>query len=165
MLQKIEEFIREVYNYYRSAMNNRMKREATYRLETINDHVRTRAEVRDDDISNGSARREVHIPRSKPRWQHTWEMRHQGRVKRGHGEGEEGRKSNGRADEKVAVTRGPGMCAMDQTVNGVSLIKPMSSQEDVPGTQLNTPSPPPPTPILLFKQLAPTSKRPTDQRR
>ncbi|KIJ11306.1 hypothetical protein PAXINDRAFT_15773 [Paxillus involutus ATCC 200175] len=83
---------------------------------------------------------------------HTQETRHQGRAERGCGEGEEGRKLNRRADEKVAATRGPGMCATDQTVDG--------------GSSRHTPSPPPPsTPNLPFGQLAPTPRWSTYQQR
>ncbi|KIJ08147.1 hypothetical protein PAXINDRAFT_18692, partial [Paxillus involutus ATCC 200175] len=41
---------------------------------------------------------------------------------------------------------------------------PTSSQENVPGTHVDTPSPPPPTPSLPVEQTAPTSRRPTHQR-
>ncbi|KIJ09801.1 hypothetical protein PAXINDRAFT_17134 [Paxillus involutus ATCC 200175] len=69
-------------------------------------------------------------------------MEGQGRVKRRREVSEKGKKSNRRGNEKVATTRGPGICATDQTVNGVSLVDPTSSQDDTPGAQVDTPPPP-----------------------
>ncbi|KAF8833661.1 hypothetical protein BDN67DRAFT_1017301, partial [Paxillus ammoniavirescens] len=56
-------------------------------------------------------------------------------------------------DEKVAVTKGLGTCATDQTVDGVSLVDLTSSQDEVPAAQINTPTPP----SLTTPTLPPTS--------
>ncbi|KIJ12621.1 hypothetical protein PAXINDRAFT_14546 [Paxillus involutus ATCC 200175] len=158
--------------------NNRMKQDTTYGLEMANDRVCTHSHVGDtsccdDDISNRSVRRNDHVPNSNTRRQHKRETTSQGRVERGCGEGEEGGKSKGRKDGKATAATGPGRGATDHTADSISLVKPTSRQEDLPGTRVDPPCPhhhpkspsPSPTPNLLFEQTAPTSKRPTDQRR
>ncbi|KIJ12711.1 hypothetical protein PAXINDRAFT_14469 [Paxillus involutus ATCC 200175] len=126
--------------------------------------VKTASNVRDSDVSNGSGRRNNNVPRNNTRRPRKREPKGQGRVDRRKEEGEKGRKSSGRADEKVTAATGPGNSATDQMAGGVSLVKPTSSQENVPGTHVDTPSPPPPTPSLPDEQTAPKSKRPTHQR-
>ncbi|KIJ12166.1 hypothetical protein PAXINDRAFT_14940 [Paxillus involutus ATCC 200175] len=152
----------------REVQNTRTKREATYGLETINDHVRTRTDVRDmsrcdDDDSNRSGRQNNDVPSNKPHHQCQRETRSQGIDKRGCGEGEKDRRSKGKDDEKAAATGGPGQCATDQTIGGVSLIKPTSREKTHLQTTTTHPSPPA-SPSLLFEQMAPTSRRPTHQR-
>ncbi|KIJ10219.1 hypothetical protein PAXINDRAFT_16729 [Paxillus involutus ATCC 200175] len=140
--------------------SDRTTREAAYSVETTDARDTSH---RDGEVSSGSVRRNDHAPRSKSRRQHTRETRRQGRVERGRGEGEEGRKLNGRADKKVAATRGPGMCATDQTIGGVSLVKPTSREKT--HLQTTTPHPSPPTtPSLPVEQTVPTSRRSTRQR-
>ncbi|KAF8838502.1 hypothetical protein BDN67DRAFT_982463 [Paxillus ammoniavirescens] len=97
---------------------------------------------------------------------HERQTKSQGRVERRLEVGEKGSKSNGKVDEKVTTATGLGKGATDHKAGGVSLIKPTSSQENVPGTHIDTPSPPPPltTPTLPVEQPAPASKRPTHQR-
>ncbi|KIJ13525.1 hypothetical protein PAXINDRAFT_13642 [Paxillus involutus ATCC 200175] len=144
--------------------SDKYKREAAYRLKTVND-VRDTSH-RDGEVSSGSVRRNDHAPRSKSRRQRQREPKRQGRVERGCGEGEEEGKSKGRKDEKAAAATGPGKGATDQKASGVSLIKPTSSQ-DSPRARVNTPPSPPPsltTPSLPVKQTALTSRRPTQQR-
>ncbi|KIJ08146.1 hypothetical protein PAXINDRAFT_18691, partial [Paxillus involutus ATCC 200175] len=153
----------------RELRNNRTKREAAYSPQTTNDRVRTRnvgdASRCDDDVSNRSVRRNDHVPNSNTRRpERKREPKRQGRVEKRREEGEKGRKSTGRVDEKLTAATGPGKRATDQTAGGVSLVKPTSSQENVPGTHVDTPSPPPPTPSLPVEQTAPTSRRPTHQR-
>ncbi|KAF8834777.1 hypothetical protein BDN67DRAFT_1016158 [Paxillus ammoniavirescens] len=56
---------------------------------------------------------------------------------------------------------------MDQMAGGISLVKPTSSQENIPGTQVDTPlSPPPPpiTPTMPVEQSASTLRRSSRQR-
>ncbi|KAF8835308.1 hypothetical protein BDN67DRAFT_1015664 [Paxillus ammoniavirescens] len=67
--------------------------------------------------------------------------------------------------QKEARTMGLGNGAMDYTADGISLVKPTSSQDDVPGTHVNTPSPPPPpiTPTMPVEQMAPMPRQPTHQ--
>ncbi|KIJ07197.1 hypothetical protein PAXINDRAFT_19600 [Paxillus involutus ATCC 200175] len=129
--------------------NNRSKREATYGLESANDRqVRKTTSPR---------------TRSEPRPERKREPTSQRRVERRRGVGEEGRVSKGeKDDEKVA------------TASGVSLVNPTSSQGHLPRVRVDTPQPHPTstspsplshiTPILLFEQTAPTSRRPTRQR-
>ncbi|KIJ18389.1 hypothetical protein PAXINDRAFT_8642 [Paxillus involutus ATCC 200175] len=119
---------------------------------------------RDGDVSNGSGRQNNNVPSNNTPRQHQRELKGQGRVERRREEGEKGRKSTRRVDEKLTAATGPGKRATDQTAGGVSLVKPTSSQENVPGTHVDTPSPPPPTPSLPVKQTAPMSRRPTHQR-
>ncbi|KIJ06647.1 hypothetical protein PAXINDRAFT_20160 [Paxillus involutus ATCC 200175] len=88
----------------------------------------------------------------------------QGKVGRRKEEGEKGRRSSGRADEKVTTATSPGKGATDHRAGSISLVKPTSSQENIPGTHVDTPSPPPPTPNLPVEQTAPMSTRPTHQR-
>ncbi|KIJ10570.1 hypothetical protein PAXINDRAFT_16409 [Paxillus involutus ATCC 200175] len=143
----------------RSDKNTRV---AAHSVETATD-VRDTSH-RDGEVSHGSGRRNNDVPRNNTRRQHQRETRNQGRVDRRKEVGEKGKKSSGRGDKKVTAATGPGKGATDQKAGGVSLVKPMSSQENVPGTHINTPSPPPPTPSLLFEQTAPTSRRLTHQR-
>ncbi|KAF8836556.1 hypothetical protein BDN67DRAFT_983863 [Paxillus ammoniavirescens] len=97
--------------------------------------------------------------------QHEHQTNGQGRVERRMEMSEKGRRLNGKADEKVTAATGPGKCAMDHRAGSISLVKPTSSQDDVRGTRLSTPSPPPPsTPNLPVEQPAPTSTQPTNQR-
>ncbi|KIJ04447.1 hypothetical protein PAXINDRAFT_22263, partial [Paxillus involutus ATCC 200175] len=145
--------------------NNRSKREATYGLESANDRVRRRSHVtdvsrRDDEVSNRSGRRSVDVPRSEPRPERKREPTSQRRVERRRGVGEEGRVSKGeKDDEQVAAA------------SGVSLVNPTSSQGHLPRTRVDTPQPhptstsPPSTPSMPVEQTAPTSRRPTRQRR
>ncbi|KIJ07005.1 hypothetical protein PAXINDRAFT_19795 [Paxillus involutus ATCC 200175] len=158
--------------------NNRSKREATYGLESANDRVHrcshvTDASRRDDEVSSRSGRRQVHVPRSEPRPERKREPKRQGRVEKRPGVGEEGRELRGRDDERVVAASEPGNGATDQTTSGVSLVKPTSSQGSLPEARVDSPlhhhnsqSPPQShiTPILLFEQTAPTSRRPTRQR-
>ncbi|KIJ10287.1 hypothetical protein PAXINDRAFT_16684 [Paxillus involutus ATCC 200175] len=142
---------------------------AYYSVETANYRVHTRdvgdTSHRDDGVSDGSGRRNNDVPQNNTHRQHQREPKGQGRVERRREEGEKGRKSTGRVDEKLTAATGPGKRATDQMAGGVSLVKPTSSQENVPGTHVDTPSPPPPsTPSLSDEQMAPKSKRPTHQR-
>ncbi|KIJ11252.1 hypothetical protein PAXINDRAFT_15882 [Paxillus involutus ATCC 200175] len=140
--------------------NDNTKREAAHSPETANDRGDTSR--CDDEVRNGSRGSNNHVPRSETRREHERERRSQGRVEKGPGVGEKGGVSKGeKDDEKVAV------------VSGVSLVKPTSSQEDLPGTRVDpprphhhskSPSPSPTTHNLLFEQTAPTSRRPTRQR-
>ncbi|KIJ14747.1 hypothetical protein PAXINDRAFT_12575 [Paxillus involutus ATCC 200175] len=159
----------------RELRNNRTKREAAYSPQTANDRVRTRnvgdASRCDDDVSNRSVRRNDHVPNGNTRRpERKREPKRQGRVEKRPGVGEEGRESRGRDDEKAAAATGPGKGATDHTADGVSLVKPTSSlpraQVDSPLHHHNSQSPPQShiTPILLFEQTAPTSRRPTHQR-
>ncbi|KAF8838957.1 hypothetical protein BDN67DRAFT_1012671 [Paxillus ammoniavirescens] len=151
---------------------NSSKRVAAYPLDSSRDRVQTRNEVtatsqRDDEVSNGSRRRRVYdVPSSNTHHEHECQTDGQGRVERRREMGEKGSKSNGRVDEKVTAATGPGKGAMDHKAGGVSLVRPTSSQENIPGTHIDTPSPPPPltTPTLPVEQPAPASKRPTHQR-
>ncbi|KIJ12359.1 hypothetical protein PAXINDRAFT_14835 [Paxillus involutus ATCC 200175] len=151
----------------RELRNNRTKREAAYSPQTANDRVRTRnvgdASRCDDDVSNRSVRRNDHVPNGNTRRpERKREPKRQGRVEKGPGVGEKGGVLKGeKDDEKVAA------------VSGVSLVKPTSSQEDLPGTRVDpprhhhhskSPSPSPTTHNLLFEQTAPMSRRPTRQR-
>ncbi|KIJ08782.1 hypothetical protein PAXINDRAFT_18099 [Paxillus involutus ATCC 200175] len=159
----------------RELRNNRTKCEAAYSPQTTNDRVRTRnvgdASRCDDDVSNRSVRRNDHVPNGNTRRpERKWEPKRQGRVEKRPGVGEEGRESRGRDDEKAAAATGPGKGATDHTADGVSLVKPTSS---LPRAQVDSPlhhhnSQPPPqshiTPILLFEQTAPASRRSTHQR-
>ncbi|KAF8838885.1 hypothetical protein BDN67DRAFT_1060573 [Paxillus ammoniavirescens] len=95
-----------------------------------------------------------------------------GRVERGCGEGEEGRKSRGRDDEKAATATGPGKGATDQRTGGISLVKPTSSQGSLPRARVDSPphhhhsespTPPPTSPTMQVEQPTPSSKRLTDQ--
>jgi hypothetical protein len=118
----------------------------------------------DNGVSDGSGRQNKDVPSNKPRCQRKRETTSQGRVDRRKEEGEKGRKSSGRVDEKVTAASGKG--ATDHRAGGVSLVKPTSSQDNVPGTHVDTPSPPPPsTPNLPFGQPAPTPRWSTYQRR
>jgi hypothetical protein len=163
----------------RELRNNRTKREAAYSPQTANDRVRTRnvgdASRCDDDVSNRSVRqnndvprRQVHVPSNEPRPERKREPTSQGRVeKRSRVVGEKGRVSRGRDDEGTAAATGPGKGATDHTADGVSLIKPTSSQ-DSPRARVDTPpSPPlpPTTPTIPVDQMAPASRRSNDQRR
>jgi hypothetical protein len=159
----------------RELRNNRTKREAAYSPQTANDRVRTRnvgdASRCDDDVSNRSVRRNDHVPNGNTRRpERKREPKRQGRVEKRPGVGEEGRESRGRDDEKAAAATGPGKGATDHTADGVSLVKPTSSlpraQVDSPLHHHNSQSPPQShiTPILLFEQTAPTSRRSTHQR-
>ncbi|KIJ08863.1 hypothetical protein PAXINDRAFT_18029 [Paxillus involutus ATCC 200175] len=140
--------------------NDNTKREAAHSPETANDRGDTSR--CDDEVRNGSRGSNNHVPRSETRREHKRERRSQGRVEKGPGVGEKGGVSKGeKDDEKVAA------------VSGVSLVKPTSSQEDLPGTRVDpprphhhskSPSPSPTTHSLLFEQTAPTSRRPTRQR-
>ncbi|KIJ19289.1 hypothetical protein PAXINDRAFT_7789 [Paxillus involutus ATCC 200175] len=140
--------------------NDNTKREAAHSPETANDRGDTSR--CDDEVRNGSRGSNNHVPRSETRREHEQERRSQGRVEKGPGVGEKGGVSKGeKDDEKVAA------------VSGVSLVKPTSSQEDLPGTRVDpprphhhskSPSPSPTTHNLLFEQTAPTSRRPTRQR-
>ncbi|KIJ07628.1 hypothetical protein PAXINDRAFT_19190, partial [Paxillus involutus ATCC 200175] len=140
--------------------NDNTKREAAHSPETANDRGDTSR--CDDEVRNGSRGSNNHVPRSETRREHERERRSQGRVKKGPGVGEKGGVSKGeKDDEKVAA------------VSGKSLVKPTSSQEDLPGTRVDpprphhhskSPSPSPTTHNLLFEQTAPTSRRPTRQR-
>ncbi|KIJ07342.1 hypothetical protein PAXINDRAFT_19455, partial [Paxillus involutus ATCC 200175] len=141
--------------------NDNTKREAAHSPETANDRGDTSR--CDDEVRNGSRGSNNHVPRSETRREHERERRSQGRVEKGPGVGEKGGVSKGeKDDEKVAA------------VSGVSLVKPTSSQEDLPGTRVDpprphhhskSPSPSPTTHNLLFEQTASTSKRSTYQRR
>ncbi|KIJ12713.1 hypothetical protein PAXINDRAFT_14471 [Paxillus involutus ATCC 200175] len=121
----------------------------------------------DNRVSDGSGRRNNDVPSNNIRRQRQWEPKRQGRVERGCGEGEEEGKSKGRKDEKAAAATGPGKGATDQKASSVSLVKPTSSQ-DSPRARVDTPPSPPPsltTPTMPVEQTAPTSRRPTRQRR
>ncbi|KIJ08005.1 hypothetical protein PAXINDRAFT_18829 [Paxillus involutus ATCC 200175] len=149
----------------RELRNNRTKRDTAYSPEPTNDRVRRRSHVtdksrRDDEVSNRSGRRSVDVPRSEPRPERKREPTSQRRVKRRRGVGEEGRVSKGeKDDEQVAAA------------SGVSLVNPTSSQGHLPRARVDTPQPhptstsPPSTPSMPVEQTAPTSRRPTRQRR
>ncbi|KAF8837796.1 hypothetical protein BDN67DRAFT_1013607 [Paxillus ammoniavirescens] len=149
--------------------NNGTARDTAYSPETTNDRVCRHSHItdmsrRDDDVSDGSSRQVHNVPSSLTRSQHQWEMRSQGRVDRRRGIGEKGKKSNGKADEKVTTATGPGNGATDHKTGGVSLVKPMSREKTHPQTQDDTPPPPSlTTPSLLVLQTAPTTKRPAHQ--
>ncbi|KIJ09086.1 hypothetical protein PAXINDRAFT_17815 [Paxillus involutus ATCC 200175] len=149
--------------------NDNTKCEAAHSPETANDRGDT--SCCDDEVRNGSRGSNNHVPRSETRREHERERRSQGRVEKGPRVGEKGRESRGRDDERVAAALEPGNGATDQTTSGVSLVKPTSSQ-DSPEARVDSPphhhhskspSPSPTTPKLLFKQMAPTSRRPTRQ--
>ncbi|KIJ05642.1 hypothetical protein PAXINDRAFT_21119, partial [Paxillus involutus ATCC 200175] len=146
--------------------NNRSKHEATYGLESANDRIRRRSHVTDasrcdDDVSNRSVRRNDHVPNGNTRRpERKREATSQRRVERRRGVGEEGRVSKGeKDDEQVAAA------------SGVSLVNPTSSQGHLPRARVDTPQPhptstsPPSTPSMPVEQTAPTSRRPTRQRR
>ncbi|KAF8833290.1 hypothetical protein BDN67DRAFT_986126 [Paxillus ammoniavirescens] len=85
--------------------------------------------------------------------QHECQTKGQGRVERRREVGEKGRRSNRRTNKKAAMMKGPDMCATDQMVNGVSLVDPTSSQDDLPAAQIYIPPPP----SLTTPTLPPTS--------
>ncbi|KIJ10059.1 hypothetical protein PAXINDRAFT_16906 [Paxillus involutus ATCC 200175] len=145
--------------------NTRTTREAAYSPESASD-VRDTSRC-DNGVSDGSGRRNNNVPSNNTHRQRQREPKRQGRVKRGCGEGEEEGKLKGRKDEKAAAATGPGKGTTDQKASGVSLIKPTSSQ-DSPRARVDTPPSPPPsltTPTMPVEQTAPTSRRPTRQRR
>ncbi|KAF8833198.1 hypothetical protein BDN67DRAFT_986181, partial [Paxillus ammoniavirescens] len=152
--------------------NNRTARDTAYSPETTNNRVCRRSHVmdmsrRDDDVSDGSSRRVHNVPSSLTWRQHQWEMKGQGRVEGREEVGRKGRKLNGEADEKVTAATGPGNGATDHKTGGISLVKPTSHENDSPKTHVDTPNPPPPpptSPTMPVEQLAPTLRRPTQQR-
>ncbi|KIJ16556.1 hypothetical protein PAXINDRAFT_11006 [Paxillus involutus ATCC 200175] len=117
--------------------NNRTKREAAYSPQTANDRIRTRnisdTSHHHGEVSHKSRRQEDHVSRSEPRPEHKREPTNQGRVAKRSRVGEKGRVSKGENDKWVTAASKPGNSATDQRAGSVSLVKPTSRQDDLPG--------------------------------